>query len=438
MNNRIPTTDAKNFLIQKINENKHWYGSVTFRAILFKEKDELYLYLAHAILQHSSFETKKEFVNDYGDVIMMNLEFKLDELLDMIKLLPTEKLDIRQFKDVIVKGGFTNDVQQISSRHRYGGIYHDWPFLFVNYVASQNVHFVKIYDELAGVGKPVYPNFFDATKSFFRLEDGVNRNEPLGIQFFIPDYRARIQTLELAENQITITIDEKETTPENLIAQFYCTKDEKNTDYNSPDVIFDSLHTRTITIPFVPNYVHAYLIDKNSNQVIDSKAFGKWYTDRNDGVIVKTSKESVEKMLTEGENQKIEFKQDIDKEKHEFLESIVAFANTNDGIILLGVDNEGRVVGYHDDFDKIDKKIRGLVKGNCEPDVDITVEKVQVDGRVIIVTNVKEGSNKPYLLIGKSAYKRIKKDDYVMTRLDLDNLYRSKFQPSDPFSRSGL
>ena len=105
---------------------------------------------------------------------------------------------------------------------------------------------------------------------------------------------------------------------------------------------------------------------------------------------------------------------------------MVSFANTNSGRILLGVNDDGAVVGSFEDFAKIDKRIRGLISSRCEPDATIKVEQVDLEERSIIVVHVEEGKDKPYILVGKSAYKRIGEDDRVFTRHDFDKIMNKR------------
>jgi ATP-dependent DNA helicase RecG len=58
-------------------------------------------------------------------------------------------------------------------------------------------------------------------------------------------------------------------------------------------------------------------------------------------------------MLIAKEGKEIEFKSKLDSE---FLESIVAFANTDGGTILLGVDNRANVIGFHEDYAPTEKR----------------------------------------------------------------------------------
>ena len=51
---------------------------------------------------------------------------------------------------------------------------------------------------------------------------------------------------------------------------------------------------------------------------------------------------NIDKILRSGESLTVEFKESFDRES---LETVVAFANTRGGIILIGVDNNGIVKG---------------------------------------------------------------------------------------------
>ncbi len=306
----------------------------------------------------------------------------------------------------------------------------DWPCWFSRYSCDSNlgVRYMEYRDSITAPGLLPYPDLYEATKIFLHLEEdsSPNQNTPVGIQFFIPDYKARIKTLEIEENRIIISIEIREAAINNLLLQFFCKNNEDS--HNLKDVKIEKNGISTITLPFVPEVCHVYLLEKNSGKEIDSKAFGKWHTDRTEGIIIKTSKETVESMIAKGENDSIEFKMDLAKDNNDFLETVSAFANSKGGTIVIGVHDEGRVIGVFEDFEKIDKKIRGLVANRCQPDIDINVESFVIDSRNIVVVTVKEGHDKPYLLFDKSAYKRVIKDDYPMDRHDLDEIYSKKQQ----------
>jgi len=73
-----------------------------------------------------------------------------------------------------------------------------------------------------------------------------------------------------------------------------------------------------------------------------------------------------------GEGQNVEFKRGISDDANrtgpvedELLKSVAAFANTNDGVILIGIDDAGHVKGLALDFkqrDKLEQKIHQLIR----------------------------------------------------------------------------
>ena len=93
---------------------------------------------------------------------------------------------------------------------------------------------------------------------------------------------------------------------------------------------------------------------------------------------------------------------------------------------MLGVNDEGKVMGFFENYDKTEKRISGLINNRCEPDIPIKIESVDLDGKPIIVVRIKEGDDKPYILVDKSAYKRVGTNDRVFTRDDFDKIIKKK------------
>jgi len=426
LNKQIKTSEPRKSLVDTIRKNSSKYGNAVLKLVIVKENSQNYLYEGEVTIQYKNEEPIDDKIHEYDFAILATISISLHELLDLIASLEDGKISIKNISEIITEGKFEESCYQISSRTRYAGFYNNWPcWCFRFSSANSRVHLSNLHNHLIKPGKPPFPDVFDATHAFLNSEYKPNVNTPIGLDFLIPDYRAKISTLEIAEKKITVFTDKKELNDNQLIVQVYCESGE-NEVYPSKDLKLDESGKASIEIPFIPDQVQSYLVEKDSEEALDAKSFGKWYTDRNDGVIVKTSKEKVETIIGKGESQTVEFKQDLDKEKFEFLETVVSFANTNDGIILLGVNNESRVVGHYDDFEKTEKKILGLVSGNCEPDISVTVESMLIENKPVVVVNVKEGKNKPYLLIGKSAYRRVNKDDYPFKRLDFEEVYSKK------------
>ncbi len=99
-------------------------------------------------------------------------------------------------------------------------------------------------------------------------------------------------------------------------------------------------------------------------------------------------------MLHETEN--IEFKTVFTEETYK---EVVAFANTDGGVLYIGIDNKGNAVGL-DNVDEEYTRITNGIRDAIVPDVTMFVKYTIQDNNVVNIT-ISEGSNKPYYLRSK-------------------------------------
>ena len=100
------------------------------------------------------------------------------------------------------------------------------------------------------------------------------------------------------------------------------------------------------------------------------------------------TKNELELILKEGEGLTVEFKEQYASRINK---DIVAFSNTKGGILLLGVSDDGKIVG-----EKLANKLKAQINDlarNCEP--AISIKKVSQIGKVISI-EIEEGNEKPY------------------------------------------
>ena len=96
------------------------------------------------------------------------------------------------------------------------------------------------------------------------------------------------------------------------------------------------------------------------------------------------------------ENERTEYKsQMID----DIYKEVIAFANTDGGMIYIGIDDRGNVTGI-DDVDETYTRLTNGIRDAITPDVTMFVRYVLRDNEVIRV-EVGEGTYKPYYLKGK-------------------------------------
>lgn len=96
------------------------------------------------------------------------------------------------------------------------------------------------------------------------------------------------------------------------------------------------------------------------------------------------------------ETENIEFKSQFTEEIYK---EIIAFANTDGGIVYVGIDNEGNVIGLanvDNEYTRITNGIRDAIM----PDVTMCVKYFIQDNKVVRIT-VNGGTNKPYYLKSK-------------------------------------
>ena len=96
------------------------------------------------------------------------------------------------------------------------------------------------------------------------------------------------------------------------------------------------------------------------------------------------------------ENERTEYKVQL---TDDIYKEVIAFANTDGGVIYIGIDDQGNVQGIKD-VDETYTRLTNGIRDAVQPDVTMFVRYVLQDDQVIRV-NVAEGSCKPYYLKGK-------------------------------------
>ncbi|MBT9138661.1 MAG: hypothetical protein DDT31_01235 [Syntrophomonadaceae bacterium] len=81
---------------------------------------------------------------------------------------------------------------------------------------------------------------------------------------------------------------------------------------------------------------------------------------------------------------------------------VVAFANTNDGTIYVGVQDNGEIVGL-ENADFIMQQISNALRDSIRPDITMftSIELVQKENKNIVKVTVHQGTKKPYYLSDK-------------------------------------
>ena len=110
-----------------------------------------------------------------------------------------------------------------------------------------------------------------------------------------------------------------------------------------------------------------------------------------------------EDTLFSGESKNIEYKVTVPEKSEKYMKTVVAFANTQGGRLIIGVDDKThQVVGVDNDnlFQLMDS-LANAISDSCEPQIIPDIEPQTVDGKTIIIVTVEAGKNRPYYIKSK-------------------------------------
>lgn len=106
-------------------------------------------------------------------------------------------------------------------------------------------------------------------------------------------------------------------------------------------------------------------------------------------------------MIPKSESQKVKFilVQKEAVEGSDLEKTLVAFANSLDGDLYIGVGDRGEIIGVESP-EQVEERLLSIVGNTISPSLKkfITTDRMIVDGKVIIKVHVKRGDSRPYCL----------------------------------------
>lgn len=117
-------------------------------------------------------------------------------------------------------------------------------------------------------------------------------------------------------------------------------------------------------------------------------------------------------LVSLGEGRQLEFKRRVPRAER-IAKEVIAMANTDGGRLLLGVDDDGSIVGVRD-AEEEEFALRAALMAHCDPPVDVATERIPITGRRdVIVVSVPSSGAKPHFLANfgengdRTAYVRV-------------------------------
>ncbi len=128
-------------------------------------------------------------------------------------------------------------------------------------------------------------------------------------------------------------------------------------------------------------------------------------------------------LINKGESHHLEFKLE-DENNGDFAKTIVAFANTDGGKILVGVDDTGNIRGVTD-IDKIMLRVDDIAINHCEPPITVLQESIVKDDHKVVIVHIEKGSQRPYKTKSGQYYVRSSNRCRQASREELLRIFQS-------------
>lgn len=135
------------------------------------------------------------------------------------------------------------------------------------------------------------------------------------------------------------------------------------------------------------------------------------------------------KLIQEGEHQQQDFKYCINDSK-KIAKSLVAFANTNGGRLLVGVKDNGKITGIKTDEEFY--MIEAAAKIYSNPPINFSTQQWQVEGKTVLEIQIEPSTQKPHFAKDDNgkwlAYLRVDDENFLAHKIHL-NVWKKNNDP---------
>jgi len=133
----------------------------------------------------------------------------------------------------------------------------------------------------------------------------------------------------------------------------------------------------------------------------------------------------IARVLRTGESETVEFKAGFNKG---IIISLVAFADTKRGKVIIGVDNKGRVTGIDAGPETVQRYLNE-VKVATYPQILPNVDEHEIEGKTVLVFEISEYPVKP-ISFKNRYYKRVKNSNHLLTLDEIVDLQQQSLNIS--------
>jgi predicted HTH transcriptional regulator len=122
-------------------------------------------------------------------------------------------------------------------------------------------------------------------------------------------------------------------------------------------------------------------------------------------------KKELLELISNGESSSLEFKRKISS-NDKIAKEIAAFANTKGGLLLIGVDDNGKIIGVESEKSTIDL-IEQICGFHIEPEITPEIEIIQVNRNDVVAVYIKESKYKPHTVVDEEIAHENQRKAYI-------------------------
>jgi len=127
-------------------------------------------------------------------------------------------------------------------------------------------------------------------------------------------------------------------------------------------------------------------------------------------------------LINQGENTAVEFKRG-DVRADSLAREMIAFANSSGGTVLIGIDDDGSVLGAETDKNH-DEWIANIARNNIIPPINVACSELRLEGKPIVVVEVPKGKDRPYQDTSGRFYVRVGSTNRIASLNELMRLFQ--------------
>ncbi|MES2418903.1 MAG: ATP-binding protein [Bacteroidota bacterium] len=136
---------------------------------------------------------------------------------------------------------------------------------------------------------------------------------------------------------------------------------------------------------------------------------------------------NIKRLILEGENVSLDFKKTISSAQ-KIAKTLVAFANNRGGRLLIGVADDGSIIGVKTE-DEEKYMITKAAHQYCKPAIEPKFEEIYVDHKIVLLVDIPKSDTKPHYALDENkkwwVYFRVKDKSILASKIIVDVLKES-------------